>query len=154
MYTKYICAEQFSCGFNVFNKLKKFSTIFKITLLGWFFSKLTLNLTILKGFPFEKMKENFLKGFPFKYWRRYQYFGNLFFLVRFNFKGNSHIKLKVISNFGGIEFLAEPLSRRKTYAGKNKKRWGKRKKEKTIESEKQNRKENKRHQDTENEKIL
>ena len=26
-----------SCGFNFFIKLKKFSTIFKITMLGWFF---------------------------------------------------------------------------------------------------------------------
>ena len=38
-----------SCGFNFFIKLEKFSTIFKITLLGWFFEKMVSNLTVLEG---------------------------------------------------------------------------------------------------------
>ena len=53
------------CVFNFFIKLKKFSTIFKITLLGCFFVKLTLNLAIISDNLRGKRRFVF---FPINFW--------------------------------------------------------------------------------------
>ena len=42
-------AQQFSCGFDILEKLKKFSRIFKNTLVERVFEKMVPNLSILEG---------------------------------------------------------------------------------------------------------
>ena len=53
-----------------------------------------------------KIEGFFLRGFVVKIEGDINFLVT-FFLVRFNFKVISHIKFKVISNFGVIEFLKE-----------------------------------------------
>ena len=72
--------RQNSCGFNFVIKLKKFSTIFKITLLGWFFEKWSPTSPSSRVF----LRPNFRVDF---------------FLFRIIFKGISFVKLKVSSIF-------------------------------------------------------
>ena len=93
-----ICAEQISCGFNIFDKLEIFMTIFKVTMVGWFFKKCfqtsrsyRVFLCQISGLIFLK-KNN--KGFLLKnsplWWKREK---NM---------GISHVKFKVSSIFWWI----------------------------------------------------
>jgi len=70
--------RQNSCGFNFVIKLKKFSTIFKITLLGWFFEKWSPTSPSSRVF----LRPNFRVDF---------------FLFRIIFEGISFVKLNVSS---------------------------------------------------------
>ena len=99
--------RQNSCGFNFVIKLKKFSTIFKITLLGWFFEKWSPTSPSSRVFLRPNFRVDFFlfriifKGISFVKLKVSSIFWWTFVLVRLIFKGILYIKFKAISIFGG-----------------------------------------------------